>query len=77
MKNIKVSKELFSVIVRIMEGRINKKCDLNSVAHKGFIEFIKANFTGQPLNTSVKALIVSLMRTINKRFGEKALTEYP
>ena len=77
LKNIKVTRELIQLIIRLIEQKLLKKCDLTSIAHKSFVDFIKTHFSGQSIHTSVKSQLVNLMRTLNKKFGEKVLQEYP
>lgn len=46
LKNIKVTRELIQLIIKLIEQKLMKKCDLSSIAHKSFVEFIKTHFSG-------------------------------
>lgn len=76
-KNINVTRELMNVIVRLMEEKLAKKGSLQSIAHKHWVEFLKAHFTNTTIHISIKTVLVNLMRTIQKKFGERILKDYP
>lgn len=44
MKNIKVTRDLLSTIIKLMIDKLRKKGNLNSISHKNFIDFLKNNF---------------------------------
>lgn len=44
MKNIKVTRDLLSVIIRLMIDKLRNKGNLNSISHKNFVDFLKNNF---------------------------------
>ena len=76
-KSIKVTRDLLLVIVKIMERGLGNKGNLRTINHKSFVEFLKANFTSQTVHSSIKNIIVNMMRTLQKKFGDKVLQDYP
>ena len=76
-KNINVTRVLMNVIVRLMEEKLAKKGSIQSIAHKHWVEFLKAHFTNTTMHISIKTVVVNLMRTIQKKFGERILKDYP
>lgn len=76
-RNIKVSKDLLNLITRLMEKEVAANNNVASIPHKFFVEFLKTHFATGTIQTSIKSLIINFMRTIGKKYGSKALTEYP
>ena len=76
-RNIKVSRDLLTLIVKLMESELSQSSSLSSIPHKSFVEFLKNSFSTGTIHSSVKQIIISLMRTLSKKFGGRVINDYP
>ena len=76
-RNIKVSRDLLILIVKLLETELSKANSISAIPHKSFVEFLKNNFSTGTIHSSVKQIIISLMRTLAKKFGSRVIGDYP
>lgn len=76
-KNTKINKEFLIMLVRLLEKELVTHRNLGAIAHKQFVEFIKTHFSSPTTHVSIRLVIVNFMKTIEKKFGARHLSQYP
>ena len=76
-KNTKINKEFLIMLVRLLETELISHRSLKAIAHKQFVEFVKAHFSNTTTHVSIRLVIVNFMKTIEKKFGPRHLAGYP
>jgi hypothetical protein len=76
-KNTKINKEFLIMLVRLLETELISHRSLKAIAHKQFVEFVKAHFSSTTTHVSIRLVIVNFMKTIQKKFGARHLAGYP
>jgi hypothetical protein len=76
-RSMKISKDLLVLILRLYDREIAANNTLSQLPHKLFVDFLKSNFSSQAIHASYKTPLLGTMRSISKKFGEKALSDFP
>ena len=76
-RKTKPTKELIQFILGVIEKEALAANTVASVSMKQFNDFLKTHFYNQVSHQNTKTLIMSTLKTLTKKFGDKVLSDIP